>query len=122
MENFKEITKPFQRLAKLYIESGRLSLTEALTRILAAALITFVCLLLVIIALSFVSYGVIVTLSDSLSSTWAYVIVGGFYLLIIALLVIFKRTLVINPIARFLSKVLLDAPENLKNTHCHEQK
>lgn len=114
MEAAKEYFKPFQRLAKLYIQTGKLTLTEVLTRILAGALIAFVCLLFAIISLTFISYGVINTLTQTMSMTWACLIVGGFYLFIIILMIVFKRTLIINPIARFLSKIIIDAPDSPK--------
>ncbi|MDE6200091.1 MAG: phage holin family protein, partial [Muribaculaceae bacterium] len=96
MEAFKGYFSPFQRIAKLYIHSGKLTVTEVLTQILTAVAITFVCLLFVIISLAFVSYGVIEALSQHMASTWAYLIVGGFYLLLIVLMIIFRRTLIIN--------------------------
>lgn len=112
MESFKEYISPFQRIAKLYIHSGKLTLTEVLTQIMAAIVIASICLLFVIIALAFVSYGVIDALSQHMASAWAYLIVGGFYIVLIALMIVFKRTLIINPIARFLSKTILDAPDS----------
>ncbi|RXE70978.1 hypothetical protein ED352_07455 [Muribaculaceae bacterium Isolate-002 (NCI)] len=115
MEAFKGYFAPFQRIAKLYIHSGKLSLAEVLTQLLAAIAIAFVCLLFVIISLAFVSYGVIEALSQHMATTWAYLIVGGFYLLLIILMIIFKRTIIINPIARFLSKIILDAPDTPNN-------
>lgn len=121
MEAFKEYISPFQRIAKLYIQSGKLTATEALTQILAAAAIALICLFFVIISLAFVSYGVIAALSQHMPPTWAYIIVGGFYLLLIALLIIFKRTLIVNPIARFLSKIILDEP-GIQKTAAHEEK
>lgn len=114
MEAFKGYFAPFQRIAKLYIQSGKLTVTEVLTRILTAAVITFICLLFAIISLAFVSYGVISALSQSLSPVWAYLIVGGFYLMLIIVMIVFKRILIINPIARFLSKIILDSPDNHK--------
>lgn len=120
MEAFKEYLSPFQKIVKLYIQSGKLTLTEVLTRILTAIVITAVCLLFAVIALAFVSYGVISALSQSMAPVWAYLIVGGFYLLIIMLIIVFKRTLIINPIARFLSKIILDAPDNHKTSDNEE--
>lgn len=121
MESFKEYISPFQRIVKLYIHSGKLTLTEVLTQIMAAIVIAAVCLLFVIIALAFVSYGVIDALSQSMPVVWAYLIVGGFYMLLIALMIVFKRTLIINPIARFLSKTILDAPRS-NNVSDNEEK
>ncbi|MBD5258293.1 MAG: phage holin family protein [Barnesiella sp.] len=114
MGQINDYISPFKRLANLYIESGKLSLTEALTMILAGALITFVCLLFVIISLAFISFGVIDALAAGLGLIWAYLIVGGFYLLLIIMMIVFRRTLVINPIARFLSKIILDTPGGKK--------
>ena len=121
MESFKEYISPFQRIARLYIHSGKLTLTEVLTQIMAAIVIAAVCLLFVIIALAFVSYGVIDALSQSMPAVWAYLIVGGFYMLLIALMIVFKHTLIINPIARFLSKIILDTPDSHKETDNEEK-
>lgn len=112
MGQLNEYISPLKRLAKLYLESGKLRFTEALTRILAATLITFICLAFAIIALAFISFGVIDALSQSLGMIWAYVIVGGFYILLIVVMIALRRQLIVNPIARFLSKIILDTTKN----------
>lgn len=108
----KEIVSSVRNLIKLYIENGRLSLTDILTQLLSGFIIALVCILFAIMALGFISYGVIGALSASMPIVWAYTIVAGFYILLIAILIIFKRTLLINPIARFLSKIIMKPTHN----------
>lgn len=110
MTRIDQFTISLCRLGKLYIESARIGLTEKLTRLLTGIAIALVVLLFVIICLAFISIGVASEISDALSPAAAYLIVSGFYILLIVILISFKRTLVINPIARFLSKIIFDAP------------
>jgi len=121
IEAIKEYIGPFQRIAGLYIQSGKLTLTKVMTGILTAVVIAFICLLFVIISLALLSYGAIEALSLHMSSIWAYLIVGGFYLILIVLMIVFRRTIIINPIARSLSKIILDAPDNHNTTGDEEE-
>lgn len=110
----KEIISSVRNLIKLYIENGRLSLTDILTQLMSGFIIALVCILFAVMALGFISYGIIGALSASMPIVWAYIIVAGFYMFLIAILIIFKRTLLINPIARFISKIIMKAPHNYK--------
>lgn len=122
MASFNEMTTPVKRLVKLYVESARLNVVEKLTRFLTGVAIALICTLFVIICLAFVSFGIVVELKTVVPSYAAYLIVGGFYLLLIAGLIIFKRTLLLNPIARFLSKLILDPPaESCRNAEQETQ-
>lgn len=121
MSVIQQFTDPIKTIVRLYIEDTKLSLVEKITKILSAIAIVFVTALLVIIGITFVSFGITTLLADILAPQAAYFIVGGFYIILLALVIIFRQKLIINPIARYMSKTLLDSPENQTiNSQSHE--
>lgn len=111
MQQLNDFSNQIKRLVGLYIEDARLNLTEKLTRILSGVAIAFICILFMVICLAFLSIGIVAELKTVMSPPVAYLIVAGFYVVLILALIIFKRTLLLNPIARFLSRIILKAPE-----------
>lgn len=101
------LTNPFKRLFQLYVEDTRLTLTEKLTNLLSAIAFCFFGALLLILFLFFAFFGLAMELEHLMHPSLAYFIVGGFFFCLIVLFVVFKKQLLINPIARFLSKTLL---------------
>lgn len=95
---------------KLLLEDTRLNFAEKLTRILSASALFLLLTIVATVALVFLSIAVSIALSVAISPLWAFVIVAGFYVLVLVLLVTCRRTFIVNPIARFISTILLDEP------------
>ena len=96
----------FKRLAHLYIENARLVVIERLA-VLCSAL-TLVVLASVVggFALLFVSLGCVKCLSQIMPEHWAYITIGGGYVLLLTVLLLMRRVLVVNPVTRFLSRLM----------------
>lgn len=101
-----------KRLAALYIDNAKLTLAEKATQIIAALALCLIGMLLGIVALVFLIIGLATLLENFIEPFWTYFIVGGAFLLIIGLIVIFRVPLVYNPISRFLSRLFLDSPNS----------
>lgn len=97
---------------KLLLEDARLTLAEKLTRLLSAIALCAVLLVLGIVALVFVSVAVAILLAAAINPLWALVIVATFYLVVLVILLVFRNALLVNPIARFISRLILKAPQN----------
>lgn len=111
---FKSLSATVMQYIRLLIEDTRLNVAEKLTRLLSAialcALLTIVCT----VALVFISIAVGIALTEIISPLWSFIIVAGFYIVILILLITCRNILLVNPIARFISCLLLPAPQKPK--------
>lgn len=99
-----------KRLCSLQIENARLMLAEKLTLLLGRIALVAVAFVVSTTALIFLSMSVADFLLRGLEPCWTYLIIGAFYLLIVMIAICFRRRLIVDPIARYLSRVILDPP------------
>lgn len=111
MSIVQQIAETVSRLIKLYIEGARLGTVERLTRLLSAIAIAFFGTLLLIVGVTFISLGIAVILSRMIEPWAVYCIIGAFYILIVTVTYAFRHSLIINPICRRLSKLLLKSSD-----------
>lgn len=109
-ESYRLLFQEVRKLVSLEVENARLMLTEKLTLLFGRLALVAVCFILAACVVIFLSMSVSDLLLQSLSPWATYMIVAGFYALLIILLAIFRKALIIDPIARYLSSVLLDPP------------
>lgn len=100
-----------RRFVKLRVESLRLDAAERVTLLLTAVAYHTVVMVLAAIALVFVSLGVGHLLATTVAPHFAYLLVGAFYILLIVLLAVFKRQLVLNPICRLITRLIVAPPK-----------
>lgn len=103
-ENLWESLKKFLQLKG---EDLKLALCETATVLISTLVVTLAIIMLGTAVLLFLSYAVAQWIGASIGMDWAYFIVAGFYLLIIILVVLLRKPLILDPVARFISKVLL---------------
>lgn len=106
--------KPLKRLFSLYVEDARLALTERLTLLLSSLIIGLFVTLLVVAVIIFLSIAAACELRLHMSAVASYSIVAGGYFVLLLLLVLLRRPLIINPVARLLSRVILPDPNEKK--------
>jgi len=109
---YKPLWEHLQALFYLEVDNLKLLTTEKLTVLLTRITFCAVAFILSTCVLVFVSMGVSDILLRHLAPCWTYLIVAGFYAVIVALVFAFRRQVIGNPIARFLSRVILDPPAN----------
>lgn len=97
---------------KLLVEDTKLNATEKLVRLFSAVAICAICFVLGIAIILFLSLAAAQALSEVIDPVWGCVAVAGFYAILALVLYLCRTALIINPISRFLSRLLLDAPEN----------
>lgn len=105
---------PYKRLwhqlldyLKLNIEYARLTAAERVTMFITAAAVAVSVFVLGMIFLFFMSLALAHWLSAVMSLAWAYALMSFVYLLMLGLLVIFRKPLIITPVARFVSRLFL---------------
>ncbi len=99
------------RYVSLLMEDTRLSLAEKLTRLLSKLTICALLLVLSLSTLLFLSIAAGIALSRIMEPMWAYVVVASLYVVLGVIVVFCKNSLIVNPIARFISRLLVNAPE-----------
>lgn len=104
----------------LRVEQVKYLGTEKLSIILAASVFLVVAILLAVIAVCYFSVALLHLLQSCVGLVWASVIMGVAMLLLLGLVYLMRRRWILNPIARFLSRVLLedkddDDTDNSKN-------
>ena len=119
---FRQITEPAEKLVKLYIDDAKLGLIEKLTKILSGIAIIFFGLLALIIGLTFFAAGATILLANYIPAFESCFIIGGIYLAILILILLFRKNLIINPICRFLSRTIINstAMESSIKSNDHE--
>jgi len=115
MAKFSEYRSASFRLLSLYVSSTKLKTTEIAVRLLSAVLIGAIALMILAIAVFFVSVGVALQLAQFMDPIWAFFIVGGFYVILMALTWFFRRAVVANPLSRVLSRIILSNPIKLND-------
>lgn len=98
--------------AKLEVEYLKLTAAEKVIIIVSMMVIGIVVLILLLPAILMFLFALAQVFIGFLPVAVAYVCVGGIVLLLLGILVLFRKHLVINPVAKFISRVLLDAPRN----------
>ncbi|MCM1071089.1 MAG: phage holin family protein [[Clostridium] fimetarium] len=97
-----------RRLIELYLENAKITTAEKLTLFCTAATVGVICLVLGLFALAFITVALIELLALAIPVWASYLIFAGIYGVIILALILLREPLIMNPIARFLSKLLLE--------------
>lgn len=114
-DEIKEMLSQGVNWAKLEIEYLKLTAAEKIIILISMMVIGAVFLLLLLPVVLMFLFALAQVFIDFMPVAVAYVCVGGIVLLLLGILVVFRKQLVINPVAKFISKVLLDNPENKKS-------
>ena len=105
IDRLKELLK---RLSLLYLDNAKLIAAEKLTLLVSAGVMLLVSLVLGIFGLAFLS-GACIELLALMLPVWAcYLILGGGFLLMIVVVAMLKTRLIVNPISRFISRLVYD--------------
>lgn len=111
-DEIKELFAQTVNWAKLEVEYLKLTAAEKIIVIVSMMVISTVVLLLLLPAVLMFLFALAQVFIDFMPVAVAYVCVGGIVLLLLAMLVLFRKQLVINPVAKFISKVLLSSQQS----------
>ncbi len=117
--SFTVIWQMIQRLCRLYVSKARLDLSEKLARLFSGVALALIVLILGICVMVFLTLALSAVITDVLPDYWSYLIIGGFYVIVILLLIALRGPILINPITRFISRIIVESP--LNNTPDDEQ-
>ena len=99
---------------KLYVENLKLLSIEKAVILLSHGAMAALLLLLGVIAFFFISIALVLLLAQVLPVMWCFLIMGAFYIVLGVVAVLLRRTIFIDPISRFVSRLFLDPASQLK--------
>ena len=104
-----EIVKHYIGLQKEY---AKLDVVDKIVRLLTAVTIISVISLLLMLCLIYLSFAVAYALEPDVGDVMAFVIIAGFYFLLLILCVLFRHQWIERPLVHFLANILLDANDS----------
>lgn len=90
----------------------KLTASEKFTILMSALVVGAVCMFIGTIALVIFSFALVELFREFLSPPLAFTCVGGIFVLIIVFVFLLRKPLVYNPIARFITKLILDKADS----------
>ena len=104
---FRKLFEEGKKYINLQIDYAKLTATEKISVILGMSVLFAVILVLSVGAGIYLSFALVYLLEPLVGIVGSYAI-GAVFLLLIAIVILFKKKLILVPITRFISKVLLD--------------
>ena len=98
---FRKLFEEGKKYINLQIDYAKLTATEKISVILGMSVLS-------VGAGIYLSFALVYLLEPLVGIVGSYAIVGAVFLLLIAIVILFKKKLILVPITRFISKVLLD--------------
>lgn len=92
---------------RLNFDYAKLTATEKITILLSTAGLALVCFTLASIIILLISLGLMLLLAKSTGLIGACMIMAGIYAVILIAAILLRRQLIIDPIARFISRLFL---------------
>lgn len=111
-QTLKSLLDSGKRYVSLQLDNAKLTAAEKLSILFSTIALFAVAFILGLAALVFLTIGLASMLETFIAPFWTYMIVGGFFVILIVVLFIFKEPLLVNPIARFLTRLFIDPPTN----------
>ena len=114
--DYKQILNEVKSYANMRFDLLRLELLEKLSKIISLILLVVVCIIISIIVFTYLSILLLLWLNDVFSSMIPGVcIVAGIYALALAIMIIFKNKIFLNPIVSALSKIIFSDKQPNQN-------
>ena len=107
VDEIRGLIQESKNWVELEIEYAKLTLAEKLTMLLSTLIIGFVCLLLGTVVIIMLAFALTEVWKMIMSPALAYLATGGVLCLLVFLLYLLRKPLLLNPIARMLTKILL---------------
>lgn len=105
--SYNRLWETFRRFLTLKTEDLKLTAAEKATVLVSTFVVCVVITLLSTAMLLFLTFALAHWIAESIGLSWAYLIIGGFYALAIALVVVLRRQLIVDPVSRFITRVIL---------------
>lgn len=115
IDDIQNIVEQGKSWATLELEYAKLTLAEKLTMLMTTLIIGLICLLLGMVVLILISFCFVALFANIMSNALAFICVAGIILLLLVLLWVFRDPLLLNPLAKMITRILIDNSE--KKSH-----
>lgn len=109
-ESDNNYNRLWQQAISLFVnglEYAKLTAAEKLTMLITGLAVAAGAFVLGIIFLFFLTIAIAHWIAPSIGLGWAYALMGVFYLALVVLLIVLCKPLIMNPVARFISRLFL---------------
>lgn len=110
----KDIFTQSKTWLKLEIEYAKLTVAEKLTLLMSALIIGAVCLLLGIVVLILLAFALVEVFKSFMLPGLAFLSVAGIICILILLIYLFRKPILLDPIARLITKLFIEKHEHGK--------
>ena len=108
VDDIRDLIKESRNWLELEIEYAKLTFAEKLTMLLSTLIIGFICLLLGLVVLVMLAFVIAEFFKVIMCPALAYLASAGCGLLLLLLLYFFRRPILLNPIAKMLTRIFFD--------------
>lgn len=116
IDSLKEIFQEGQDWVKLEVEYMKLTAAEKVTILLTSLIFGAVCLLIGMVMLIILALAAVDAFKLILSPWLACLCVAAILMVLILILYFFRKHILLNPIARLITRIICDAPGDGKKT------
>jgi CBS domain containing-hemolysin-like protein len=109
--NLKALYSSAVQFLKGTIDNVRLSAAEKLTILLSAVAFYAIVIVVALVALVFISIGIGHLLATTIAPQLAYIYIALFYIILLVVLFAFRKTIFLDPISRFVTRLLVKPPK-----------
>ncbi len=113
IENIQQLFIEFKKYLELQKQYTKLEITEKLTALLSTLILVLMVIIVGMVALFYLSFTIAYMLTPYVGSvTMSFGIITCFHLLLVVLLVSFRKAIIINPMLKFIAGIFLDKTAN----------
>lgn len=115
IENIQQLFLEFKKYLELQKEYTKLEVTEKLSKLLSTLLLVLLVIVLGVVVLFHLSFTLVYVLAPLTGSLMmSFAVIAAFHVLLIALLVAFRKQLIIDPTVRLIAGLFLDNEQPTK--------
>jgi len=108
IQSIRQLVKELKAYVEMQKEYTKLELTEKLTILFSSMIFAIVLILLGMVVLFYLSFSFAYLLAPHVGGLpVSYAIVAGIILLFVIVVIIFRKKMIVNPLANFLANLLL---------------
>lgn len=111
-DELKNIFSEGKRWWGLELEYLKLTAAEKATVMMSAMVVGGVCMFIAVLSLILFAFALVEVFRTFLCPALAYTCVGGIFVLVLVVIYLLRKQLIIDPIARFITKLIIDRKEN----------
>ncbi len=114
-QEIRDIFSQSRRWVELQVEYTKLTATEKVIIMTSAFVVSAICMLLGMVVIILLSMSLTDVFKMFMAPALAYLTVSGILVLLIIMIYIFRKALIYNPIARYMTRLLLAPGGNAAN-------